>query len=271
MNTRVLDAAAAIASIGGATPSECRLRLERVALLSLALSLLATVVASTLLPTINVVIAVYGLAIAGPRLMSTQPRAFFLFGCACGMSIIADCLMLLGGLFWFFGGIWNLLALAHLLVLGTLKAAQLHSAAVLFDHLGGTLDDVMPTPSSGGGGAAAPTARVGAASAPRLARDLECGANRTPTSSGGGGRSSRKKPTRGAGLERREGGSSPSGGDAAQRLAVPVHASLSTSGGDSEFDDEDEEAALIAERLSISLAASSYQGDGTSALSQAEM
>ena len=35
--------------------------------------------------------------------------------------------------------------------------------------------------------------------------------------------------------------------------------------------DEDEEAALIAERLSISLAASSYQGDGTSALSQAEM
>ena len=52
---------------------------------------------------------------------------------------------------------------------------------------------------------------------------------------------------------------------------MPVHASLSTSGGDSEFDDEDEEAALIAERLSISLAASSYQGDGTSALSQAEM
>ena len=270
MGSRVIDAAAAIASIGGVTPSECRLRLERVALLSLALSLLATVTASTLMPSINVAIAVYGLIVAGPQLMSTQPRAFFLFGCACGMSIVADCLMLVGGIFWFFGGMWNLLALVHLLVLSALKASQLHSAAVLFDHLGGTLDDVVQAPMEGGGNAAASVVRAGGASTPRLACDLERGANRTPTSSSGGSRS-RKKPTRGAGLERREGGSSPPGGEAAQRLTLPVHASPCSSGGDSEYDDEDEEAALIAERLSISLAASSYQGDGTSALSQAEM
>ena len=135
------EAMSAIASIGGASPLDCRLRLERVALLSLALSLLCTLTSLTHIATVNVVLAVYGLVVASPRVSTLQPRTFFLFGGALAMSILTDALLVFAELLWFLHG-WNVIELLGLALCAVLKGSQLHSALVLYDHLGGTVDDV---------------------------------------------------------------------------------------------------------------------------------
>ena len=188
----------AIASIGGASPLDCRLRLERVALLSLALSLLCTLTSLTHIATVNVVLAVYGLVVASPRVSTLQPRTFFLFGGALAMSILTDALLVFAELLWFLHG-WNVIELLGLALCAVLKGSQLHSALVLYDHLGGTVDDVraqvpgldaaMPYLSS------VAAATPGQRPRPRRSDFIDVERGSSPGQSGNSGGSSHTTPT----------------------------------------------------------------------------
>ena len=192
------EAMSAIASIGGASPLDCRLRLERVALLSLALSLLCTLTSLTHIATVNVVLAVYGLVVASPRVSTLQPRTFFLFGGALAMSILTDALLVFAELLWFLHG-WNVIELLGLALCAVLKGSQLHSALVLYDHLGGTVDDVraqvpgldaaMPYLSS------VAAATPGQRPRPRRSDFIDVERGSSPGQSGNSGGSSHTTPT----------------------------------------------------------------------------